>query len=72
MMSQAFKCDICGDCVSSEAAAYSEREEARESTNILGVQVDIGIIVKVYVQHVCNTCWPLVRQKVKAWINANL
>jgi hypothetical protein len=71
-MSQSFKCDICGNCVATEAEAQAEREEARESTTILGVQVDIGIIVKVYKQHVCDTCWVLVRQKVKAWIQANL
>ena len=71
-MSQAFKCDICGDCVSSEDLARPEREEVRQPTTILGTQVDIGIIVKVYVPNVCNSCWLLVRSKVKAWIEANL
>ena len=71
-MSQAFQCDLCGDCVASEDLAKSEREVARESTTINGTQVDIGIIIRAYIPHVCNTCWGLVMDKVKAWVNANI
>ena len=71
-MSISFKCDLCGDCVDSEALAESEREVAHESANISGTQTDIGIIIKVYKPHVCNPCWLLVMAKVKAWVNANI
>lgn len=71
-MSQAFRCDLCGDCVASEDLAKSTREVANESANIAGTQTDIGIIIKVYKPHVCNTCWALVMQKVKAWVQANI
>ncbi len=71
-MSQAFKCNICDKCVSAEADAKSEREVARQPTTILGVALDIGIIIKVYLPHVCDECWILVMQKVKAWVDANL
>lgn len=71
-MSQAFQCDLCGDCVANEDLARAEREVAKENTTILGTQLDIGIIIKVYKQHVCNTCWDLVMTKVKAWVNANI
>jgi hypothetical protein len=71
-MSQSFRCDICGDCVSAEADAQSQREVVRQPTTILGVQLDLAIIIKAYVPHVCNTCWGLVMGKVKAWVQANL
>ena len=67
-MSQAFRCDLCGDCVSSEDLAKSEREVVNKSTTINGTQTDIGISVKVYKPHVCNTCWALVMAKVKQWV----
>lgn len=71
-MSQAFRCDLCGDCAATEDLARRQREVARESTTVSGTQTDIGIIIKVYQPHVCNTCWSLVMAKVKAWINANI
>ena len=71
-MSQAFQCDLCGDCVSSEDLARAEREVANENTTIAGTQTNIGIIIKAYKAHVCNTCWGLVMAKVKAWVNANI
>ena len=66
-MSQAFQCDLCGDCVASEDLAKSEREVVNKSTTINGTQTDIGISVKVHKPHVCNTCWALVMAKVKQW-----
>lgn len=71
-MTQAFRCDLCGECVVSEGNAQSSREVARQPTNINGVGVDIGIIVQAHKQHVCNSCWAKVMQKVKAWVDANL
>ena len=67
-MSQAFQCDLCGDCVSSEDLAKSEREVVNKSTTINGTQTDIGISIKVYKPHVCNTCWALVMTQVKQWV----
>ena len=71
-MSQAFRCDLCGDYVANEDLAQAEREVAKENVTVSGTQTDIGIIIKVYKQHVCNICWGLVMAKVKAWINANV
>ena len=66
-MSQAFQCDLCGNCVASEDLAKSEREVVNKSTDIAGTQVDIGIVIKVYKPHVDAECWALVMAKVKAW-----
>jgi hypothetical protein len=71
-MTQAFKCDICGECITNEQDAQSERQLARETTTINSVSVDISISIEVYVSHVCDTCWALTLQKVKAWMNANI
>jgi hypothetical protein len=71
-MSQAYKCDLCGECSVSEDLVKSEREVARESTTISGTGTDLGIIIKVYKQHVCNSCWSEVMNKVKAWVEAHL
>jgi len=71
-MSQAFKCDICGDCVANEQNVKSQREVAKENTTVDSVPVDIGIIIKVYVSHICDACWAKVMAKVKAWINAHI
>lgn len=71
-MSQAYKCDVCGDCVDNADNAKAEREVARESALIQAVTVDVYIKVGVDVAHVCNTCWLLVMQKVKQWVIANI
>lgn len=71
-MSQAFRCDLCGNCVQSEDLARAEREVARENTTVSNTGTDIGIIIKVYKQHVCNSCWSLVMQRVKQWVDAHL
>jgi hypothetical protein len=71
-MSQAFRCDLCGDCVVSEDLAKAQREVANEPTTVSGTDTNIGIIIKVYKQHVCNACWSNVMNKVKAWADANL
>jgi hypothetical protein len=72
IMSQAFRCDLCGDCVVSEDLAKAQREVANEPTTVSGTDTNIGIIIKVYKQHVCNACWSNVMNKVKAWADANL
>ena len=71
-MSQAYMCDLCSGCVTSEDLAMSEREVARDSTTINSVTLDIGIIIKAYKPHVCNTCWAIVMQRVKSWVDANI
>ena len=71
-MSQAFKCDICGDCVDNEADAYSEWEIAREQTTINTVPVDLYIKVGADVPHLNQACRNLLLAKVKAWVAANL
>jgi hypothetical protein len=71
-MSQAYKCDLCGDCVDDASDATSEREVARESATISTTQADLYIKLGVDVAHVCNACFVIVKQKAKAWIIANI
>ena len=71
-MSQAYRCDICGNCVDNEDEAKSQREVAKESATINGVSFDIGIIIKGYLLHICDPCWTTVMSRVKAWVNAHI
>lgn len=71
-MTQAYKCDLCGNCVLNADDAKSQRLVVRQTSTINMVEVDIGIIIKVFVPHVCDDCWALTMSKVKAWINANV
>ena len=71
-MSQAFKCDICGSCVDDANDAKSEREVARQSVPINGIDVDMYIKVGASVAHVCDSCFSVIMQKVKQWVIANI
>ena len=70
-MSQAFKCDICGNCVAQQADAASAREVARENTTIFGKSVDLFIVLGADVAHTCDTCFAEIKSKAKAWLNAH-
>jgi hypothetical protein len=71
-MSQAYRCDLCGDCVDDASTANQEREVARESASISGTTADIYIKLGADVAHVCNTCFTIIAQKAKQWIVANV
>jgi hypothetical protein len=71
VMSQAYKCDICGDFVSAADQAISERQVSKENMLVVGEQIDVGIIIKVYKPHTCDTCFNIILQRVRAWLNAN-
>ena len=71
-MSQAFRCDLCGDCVGSEDNAKREREIARVSANISGTVADVYIKLGADVAHVCDDCFNDIKRKAKQWVNANI
>jgi len=71
-MTQAYKCDICGQCELNEQDVLNNREVVKQETTLNAMPVEIGISIKVYVVHICNTCWALAMQKVKAWVEANV
>jgi hypothetical protein len=71
-MSQAYRCDLCGDCVDNSDDAKNEREIARVTTTISGTSADLYIGLGVAVAHVCNACFVIVKEKTKAWIIANI
>lgn len=71
-MSQAYRCDLCGDCIDNLDDARNEREVAREQTSISGTAADLYIKLGADVAHVCNACFVIIKQKAKAWIIANV
>jgi hypothetical protein len=71
-MSQAFRCDLCGDCVDSADNAKSEREIAKVSANISGTVADIYIKLGAAVAHVCDVCFNEIKRKAKQWVIANI
>ena len=71
-MSQAFKCDLCGECADSADTVKHEREVARESASISGTSADIYIRIGADVAHVCDTCFSIIMDKVKLWVNAHI
>ena len=71
-MSQAYRCDLCGNCVDDSDNAKKEREVARVSATISGTTADLYITLGADVAHVCNDCFLLIKQKAKQWIVANV
>ncbi len=71
-MSQAYRCDLCGDCVDNADNARQEREVARETSTISGTSAELYIKLGVDVAHVCDTCFAIVLKQAKAWIIANV
>ena len=71
-MSQAYRCDLCGDCVDNADNAKHEREIARVSAAISGTTADVYIALGADVAHVCDTCFDIIKQKAKQWIIANV
>lgn len=71
-MSQAYRCDLCGDCIDNADDAKQEREIARVSANISGTVADLYITLGADVAHVCDTCFTIIKQKAKQWIIANV
>jgi hypothetical protein len=71
-MSQAYRCDLCGDCVDDASTAKQEREVARVSASISGTTADVYIKLGADVAHVCDTCFAIIAQKAKQWIVANV
>jgi hypothetical protein len=71
-MSQAYRCDLCGDCVDNADDAKAEREVAREASTVSGTVADLYIKIGVDMPHTCDTCFAIVMQKAKAWMNANI
>ena len=71
-MSQAYKCDLCGNCVDNADNAKNEREVARVNGTIAGTSTDLFIKLGADVAHVCDACFYEIKVKAKAWINANV
>jgi len=71
-MSQAYKCDLCGDCVDSSDNAQQEREVSRHPKKISGTMTDIYIKMGADVAHVCDNCFELVKEAAKEWVNQHL
>jgi len=71
-MSQAYRCDLCGNCIDNPDNAKHEREVARESATIEGTVADVYIKVGVDVAHVCDASFAVVMQMVKQWVNAHI
>jgi len=77
-VSNAFSCDICGDCVSDEAAAKNLRQLASPNLTIKPpaplpeTTVDTKLVFNVMVPHVCNACWKLVVKELRTFILNNI
>lgn len=71
-MSQAYRCDLCGECSDNPDELKAERKVASESATIEGTTADVYIKVGVGVAHVCDYCFATVMQKAKAWVVANV
>jgi len=77
-MSNAFSCDICGDCVADETAARSSRQLASPNLTVKPpdplpeTTLDTKLVFNVLVPHVCNNCWKLVVKELRTFILDNI
>ena len=71
-MSLAYKCDLCGDFVSSEEDAKRQRNLAQESTVISNTSTVLTLKLDLGKQHVCDKCFAIGVKKTKAWVIANI
>ena len=71
-MSIAYKCDLCGDLISSEENAKRQRNLAQESTTISNTVTDLTLKLDLGKQHVCDKCFAIGIKKTKAWVIANI
>ena len=56
-MSLAYKCDLCGDFVSSESDADSERILIQDDITISNTDTTMTITLDLGKPHVCDTCF---------------
>jgi hypothetical protein len=71
-MSLAYKCDLCGDFVSSPDDAKRERNLAQETTVISNTSTVLTLKLDLGKPHICDKCFAIGVQKTKAWILANI
>jgi len=71
-MSLAYKCDLCGDFVASEADAKRERVLAQENTTISNTTTVLTLKLDLGKPHVCDRCFAKGVKKTKEWILANI
>jgi len=70
-MSLAYKCDLCGDFVSSEADAERERIVAQENATVSNTVTIMTLKLDLGKAHVCDRCFNIGKQKAKDWIIAH-
>jgi hypothetical protein len=71
-MSQAYKCDLCGDFISLEADAKRQRNLAQEDTTISNTSTVLTLRLDLGKPHVCDKCFAIGIRKTKAWVIANI
>lgn len=71
-MSNAFKCDICGDCIDNEADTKNRWIIASVNDTIseTPIQIGIGLTLDSF-DHVCNACRIRARNIILNWIITN-
>lgn len=71
-MSNAYKCDLCGDCIDNETDAQNRREIQRGTVTINTVPVEMYLMLGAEVPHVCGSCWVLLMKRLKQWAISNI
>jgi len=71
-MSLAYRCDLCGDFVSSEAEAKRERIVAQENATVSNTVTVMTLKLDLGKAHVCNKCFNIGLRKAKAWVVAHV